>query len=280
MLYSFDEKTMKETSVDNKIGLLSLMEPGGYPHVTFLSSLQANSPQEITWGQFCAGTSKQLVREKTKTGFLVLGLTKDIYRGTADYSDAVTTGDVMDLYNNKPIFRYNSYFGFSKVHKMRLRSLYETEHVDMLKIVAGAVKSKIAAAACKKSKNHALSPISLGLASAIDGLKFIAYENTEGYPVIIPVIQATAAGLDRMVFSLIEPYKKELLQIPTGAKVALFCASMKMELVLIQGKFDGIKKRGGIQSGMIEIERVYNPMPPQPAVIYPRRTAFEAVTEF
>ena len=42
-----------------KIGLLATVTPEGLPHVTLISSLMACAPQQLAFGQFTEGFSKQ-----------------------------------------------------------------------------------------------------------------------------------------------------------------------------------------------------------------------------
>jgi hypothetical protein len=89
----------------------------------------------------------------------------------------------------------------------------------------------------------------------------------------MPIIQAGAAGSDRVVFSGI-PYGSELT-IPQGAKTAILCLNLQMQSVLAEGV---CRKQGAIH--VLEIERVYNSMPPKMEYIYPRVDRPVAVTVF
>ena len=83
-------------------------------------------------------------------------------------------------------------------------------------------------------------------------------------------MQATSAGADRIVLSGI-PFGKQLRQIPEGAKVSILCLNLKMESVLVKGRFT---------KGVLEIERVYNSMPPKMEYVYPRNETMEPVRSF
>jgi len=52
--------------------------------------------------------------------------------------------------------------------------------------------------------------------------------------------------------------------------------NLDMQSVLVKGAYAG--KKGGAH--VVDIERVYNPMPPASKYIYPRAARPEAVTEF
>ena len=52
-----------------------------------------------------------------------------------------------------------------------------------------------------------------------------------------------------------------------------------MKDVLVRGKFKGFKKHRGISLGSIDIDWVYNPMPPVSGQIYPEQKT-ETVHDF
>ena len=95
----------------------------------------------------------------------------------------------------------------------------------------------------------------------MDSLKFLSYIGPDGFPVLLPVIQARAADSRRIVFSI--PGKDgELGKIPTGAPVAVFGMTMQMEDVLVRGRFAGPGRYRGVRLGTVDIDWVYNSMIP------------------
>ena len=103
-------------SADSKIGLLATIDETGSPHITFLSSLQPLGSDRLTLGQFCEGLSKKFWLERKEVGFLIFSPDMDIWRGRAYYDHSEKSGPEYEIYNKKPMFRYNSYFGFGIIH--------------------------------------------------------------------------------------------------------------------------------------------------------------------
>lgn len=272
---SAEQKTMLES--DSKIGLIVTEDKDGYPHITFISSLQSLGEEQMTFGKFCEGLSKKHLIERPEVSFLALNGDMQFLRGSAVYTHTANTGEEFEQYNTKPMFRYNSYFGFSTIYYMDLENISPLEKLNMGKIVAGAILTRIAAPMHASSNKKALSHIGKGLFSKIDGLKFIAYFDRNRKLNIIPIIQAGPAGTDRVAFSLI-PFGNELKQIPAGCKAAILAVNLKMESVLVKGTYQGIS--GFPKTGILKIEKVYNSMPPKNEYIYPRKKRIEAVTEF
>jgi len=55
--------------------------------------------------------------------------------------------------------------------------------------------------------------------------------------------------------------------------------ALSMEDVLVRGTYQGIKRVAGIRCGLVQLDWVYNSMPPTPRQIYPE-VVIEAVSEF
>ncbi|HSW57623.1 MAG TPA: hypothetical protein VLH15_04425 [Dehalococcoidales bacterium] len=265
-------------SADSKIGLLSTIDETGAPHITFISSLQPLGDDRLTAGQFCAGLSKKFFIERSRVGFLIFSPKMEIWRGRADYEKTMRSGPEYEMYNRKPIFRYNSYFGFGAIHYFNLVDISSKEALKKSQVIGGAIRTRLIRPFVSSSTHGAINEISRAMFSEIDGLKFISYIDDDGYPVIVPLIQAANAGRDRIIFAL-TPYREELRKIPEKSAVAVLFVNLKMESVLVKGCY----QRGAgalLPWGKVEISRVYNSMPPQPQYIYPRENKHRKVVEF
>nr|MBP9041831.1 hypothetical protein [Anaerolineaceae bacterium] len=184
-----------------------------------------------------------------------------------------------DFYNNTPLFRYNAYFGVHRVHYMDLVAHSGKYPLPMNKIVLAAIQTMIGKAMNgKKEKNVVLNPWTQAFFDKIDNLKFLSYINADGYPEIIPVIQAQSLDREHMIFSL-GAYGRELEEITANTTVAIFGMALSMEDVLVRGSFEGIRNLAGMKFGVVKLDWVYNSMPPKPVQIYPE-VPMEAVREF
>ena len=267
---TIDEQSAEMMATDSKIGVLATLDDEGYPHLTFLSSIQGYGERALTWGKFANGLSKRFIEERPEAGFLVLDASKRFLSGNARYTHSVNTGDVFDAYNNKPLFRYNSYMGFSRVYFMDLVGISKMMPLPMPAIVTGAILSRVKALFLQTSEHAALPPVGKALFSELDSLKFLGFTDASGALSIVPVVQATAAGSDRIVFTR-SAFRRELAAIPKGAKAAILCVNLRMESMLVKGVYS---------RGRLDIERVYNSMPPKMGYIYPRTARMEPVTDF
>jgi hypothetical protein len=276
---SFSEADMRSFEPEMKIGLLVTVNEEELPHITLISTLRASTPTEVVWGQFTEGLSKRFVRDNPKTAFLIMTLDKALWRGKAAFTHTARQGEAFDLYNNQPMFRYNAYFGVHTVYYMDLIEQYGREMLPMGKIVVAAVQTLIARVLVRRrGQREVLNPWTQSLFNKIDNLKFLAYVGKDGYPEIIPVIQAQALGGEQVGFS-VAPYRNELEAIPENTTVALFGMSLDLEDVLMRGTFQGIRWLGGFRCGVVGVSWVYNSMPPVPRQIYPK-VDLEPVTSF
>lgn len=262
-----------------KIGILATVNDEGLPHLTLISSLKANTPVQMTWGQFTEGLSKGFIRTNPKVGWLVMTLDKQVWRGKATFTHTAQGGPEFEAYNNIPMFRYNAYFGIHTVYYMDLVGHSGRQTLPMGQVVLAAVKTMVARAL---SGRGASAPVlnlwTRTLLNKLDNLKFVSYVGADGYPLVIPAIQAQAAGAGQILFST-GAYKEDLEAIPRGATVAVFGMSLDMEDVLLRGEFQGIGRVAGLSCGRVQVSWVYNPMPPKPQQIYPP-IVLEPVTAF
>jgi hypothetical protein len=268
-LTEFSNKDIQETQVPMKIGLLATVTPQGLPHVTMLSSLMASSRHRFCFGQFTEGTSKQHILENPKVGFLIMSLDRNLWRGSGTYTHSSKEGPEFDFYNNIPMFRYNAYFGIHTVYYFDLDSQTGKSPLPMNRIINAAVKTLLARTFCRKPevqsvKNHWTRTF----LNKLDHLKFLAYIREDGYPQIIPTIQAQSLDAQHVIFST-SAYQDSLDGIPPGADLCVFGLSLDMEDVLLRGKFLGVQRRAGFKVGLVQVDWVYNPMPPIPGQIYP-----------
>jgi hypothetical protein len=276
---AFTEADMHAFEPELKIGLLATINPDGLPHLTLLSSLKASGPDQVVFGQFTEGLSKLYVRQNPRVAWLIMSLDKRLWRGRSTFTHTAAAGPDYDFYNNTPMFRYNAYFGIHTVYYMDLVDFYGSQPLPMGKIIAASLQTILAKFLYIRHPSHAaLNPWTRRLLAKLGNLKFIAYIRQDGYPEIIPVLQLQPLDRQRVVFAA-SPYAADLAAIPAGVSAAVFCLSLDMEDVLMRGQYQGIHRIAGIPCGVVDIDWVYNSMPPKPMQIYPE-LALQAVKEF
>ncbi len=265
---TFTEDDIIKLEPAEKIGLLATVNSEGAPHISLITSIQPLSAEKLVFGEFSYGLSKWHVRNNPKTGFLMMTMDKSLWRGKALWKERKKEGSEYIMYNKKPMFRYNTYFGINTVHYLDLAECGGKESLPLVKIIGSVLLTRLSGAVKKKKTADPLNNVSMSFFNRMDSLKFISYVGNDGFPVIIPVIQCRAASSDAIVFSP-AAYADEMKKIPAGSEVAVFAMTLDMESVLVRGNFTGYSRSNLVNRGLVEVDWVYNSMPPVHGQIYP-----------
>ena len=269
MKNNFTEAEMKAFAPAEKLGIIATVTPDGLPHMTLLTSVMAAKPDQLIVGEFCKGKSKEYMQRSAKIGFAILTLNKKLWRGKALWTHLKKEGPEYETYNNQPMFRYNTYFGINTVHYFDLQETTEGSSLPLASVVKSALLTKMAkGGAAKGNSERALSHFGGKLFNGLDSLKFLSFLGDDGFPVIIPCIQCQAADSSRLAFHP-GAFGDELNMLKPGMNVAIFCLTMQMEDVLVRGIFNGYSRFRGVKLGTLDIDWVYNSMPPNHGQIYP-----------
>jgi len=263
-----NDDTVVEFGKTYKVALISTIDDLGEPHISFITTLQAKDESRLVSGEFITGLSKKYMQERNKVGFLVMSLNKDWWNGSAIWKEKQTSGEDYEKFNQIPMFRYNTYFGIHTVHYYDLESVSEKHKLDMTGIIINAVSNILVKSILNNRKSpQALTKWSYDLLKGISTLKFISFIGDDGYPKLYPIVQAQACNRGRIVIPM-HPYNKELSQIKDNTKVAVMGLNLDMLDVLVKGTFKGVKNTILGKMGYMDIERVYNSLPPKHGYIY------------
>lgn len=266
---SFSDSDRKAFGPSEKVGIIATMTPEGLPHLSLLTSVMASTPTQLTIGEFCKGSSKTHMPQTRKVGFAILTLDKKLWRGKAFWTHLKNEGPEYEVYNQQPMFRYNTYFGINTVHYLDLKETTTGEPLPLASVIRSALLTKIAkSSAAESGTKRVLSPFGEALFNRLDALKFLSFIAPDGFPAVIPVIQCQAADNRRLVFHP-GAFSDELNQLEPGMTMAVFGLTMQMEDVLARGTFNGYARHRGIKLGTLDIDWVYNSMPPNHGQIYP-----------
>ena len=265
----FTEAEMKAFAPAEKLGIIATVTPEGLPHMTLLTSVMTAKQDQLVVGEFCQGKSKEYMQRNSMIGFAILTLDKKLWRGKAQWTHLMKEGTEYETYNNQPMFRYNTYFGINTVHYFDLKETTEGSSLPLISVVKSALLTKIAkGSASKGNSEQVLSHFGKKLFNGLDSLKFLSFLGDDGFPVIIPCIQCQAADSSRLAFHP-GAFGDELAMLKRGMILSVFCLTMQMEDVLVRGIFNGFSRYRGVTLGTLDINWVYNSMPPNHGQIYP-----------
>jgi hypothetical protein len=266
---TMNEATLKAFAVTMKIGLVATTDEQGDPHLTVLSTLQGKDDHTFFFVKLVLVLRMVFIQTRPQAGFLVMNSEKEFWYGRMEYTHQKKEGDDYVMYNNQPLYRYNSYFGINTVYYLNLIEVSDKNLLPMGEVIRNALKVLFAKHRFKSVKPfEVMKPWAAKFTAKLDTLKFITYLTLDGYPKIVPIIQAQSIGSHRIVVKN-APYTDLLNDLKPGQKVAILAFSMSMEDVLLKGTFGGFDAKG---FGFMEIERIYNAMPPIHKYIYPTNT--------
>lgn len=264
------DEAIRAFAPDAKIGLVATVGPAGLPHVSLITSLSAKDSRRLMFGQFSEGLSKRHVRTNPRVGFLVMTPSRDLWRGKARWTGATTSGEDYAAFNDRPMFRYNSYFGIHTVHYLDVVVAGAKEKLTGTPLIAGSILTNLVHVfAHAGGGERILTPWAEAHLSHLSTLKFLSYVGSDGYPVVVPAVPGRAAGSRRLLFAPIL-YRRELAALQPGTTLAVFALNLRMESVLLRGVFAGYRRAGGMRVGVVDVDWVYNSMPPKQGQIFPR----------
>lgn len=277
----FSDELIEFTQPDIMVKLVSTIDSRGWPHLTIITSNRAKSRDQIVWGQFFAGTSKENVQKNPKQGIFYM-TTEAPFRFIqvkADFTHTKTEGEDLDYFNQSDFFRY---FTYINVYKIFYNNVIAVTPIRGLP--PGSIPRKIIKAIEKEAKTNLeekmLDVIGYKLFTNKIGVRAIAYiDPSDGYPIIIPHLQLNAVDHNRLYFPL-TALKEDFLQIPVNSKVAVIGANFDMASQVVKGTFTGIHKFEETEYGLIDIEEIYNSSPPIVGKIYPKIESVPKVSDF
>jgi hypothetical protein len=266
----FDEADIAAFEPAEKVGLVATLNEEGEPHVSLLTTISALGAAGLTLGEFSRGLSKDFMQRRPRVGFLVMSLDRRLWRGRALWKRRAKEGPEYVKYNRQPMFRYNAYFGINTVHYFDLVGVEGPAPLPMggiiLATLATAAATAFGAGRARPREGAAiLPPSALGILDAMASLNFLSFVDDEGFPRIVPVLQARSAGASRVAFAP-GPWGPELRAMRPGSRAALFSMNLGMESFLARGDYSG--PIGGGLLG-IDLDFLYDSAPPLHGQVYP-----------
>jgi len=259
--------------------LIATIDENGDPHITMISSNKAVNRNVVKWGQFTQGTSKKNVLRESKQGifFMTAEMPFRFLQIKADFDYCTTEAKDAEDFNKTDLFRYNVYMRIDKVYFNKVKAARSVRDIPLMGIMKGMLANIGGKRRYKTGKiEKRLPDFGMKLFNGLVFPKFVAYiDPKDGYPIIIPCFQARALEHKTIIFPLSQ-FKDDLLQIPKGCKIAVFGMDFETQTLLAKGTYVGIQKGRGV----MDIEQVYNSMPPRAGYIYPELEVRKKVTKF
>jgi hypothetical protein len=266
--------------------LIATVDPRGWPHLTMISFNIAKTQQQVVWGQFTEGLSKKYVTQTKKQGmfFMTAKPPFKFIQAKVEFDYLLHSGEDCENFSRGKMLRYMTYTNVHTCFYNKVIGSTEIRNLPLSGIIKGFIAAKLGLGGVKsKQAEEKLNDFGFEIHNQMTSAKAIAYiDTTDGFPIIIPCFQMRAPDKNKLAFPFAQ-FKEDLEKIPIGSHVATYCTvSDNLELMnlMINGRLTEVKKVKGIKWGIIEIDEIYNSMPPLPGVIYPAIEVRPKVTQF
>ncbi len=276
------EEQIAFTTPEIMVKLIGTVQPDGYPHITLITSNVAEDATTIKWGQFTQGRSKRYVRSNPKQGILYMTAQRPFrfLQLKADWQRCSKEGADAAEFNQQQLFRYNTYMRIATVYFNRVVAAGPIRTIGIGGLLKGALTNFFARGGLRKSDgDERLPPFGDELFSSAFTPKFVAHIDADGYPIILPIFQARSIDRKRIVYPYTQ-FGADLASIQPGTTLAFFAMNTELMSILVMGTMREARRSRGVKYGIVEIEQVYNSMPPLPGQIYPTLDTREKVEAF
>ncbi|NHI93710.1 MAG: hypothetical protein EAX96_14585 [Candidatus Lokiarchaeota archaeon] len=280
---TFIKDAMKISNLEIAVKLITTIDPRGWPHTSLIAFNRAKTEKEVVWGQFTEGKTKKHVFDNPKQGllFMTAEMPFKFVQAKVKFVDTMLGGEDCEYFSRLPMLRYATYFNVWRAFYNEVIAVSDVRDLGLIGILKGIIVNLIGKGGAKsKITDVKLQDFGINLVNGPINPKFISYiDPSDGFPMTIPCFQIRAPDPSKLIFTLSQ-FKEDLLQIPEESKIAVYALNMELENQLINGTFTGFQKFRGIKYGIIEIDEIYNSMPPFPGVIYPELQVRQKVISF
>ncbi len=273
-----DEESMEFTKGEIMAKLIATIDENQYPHLSFITSNIAISPKKIKWGEFVRGKSKGNVVKRPKQGFLYMNINPPFkfLQAKAKFDHDSESGEDAEEFNQMKLFRYNTYMRVYRVFFNKLISARRLRKISILGLAKGALFNLFGVGEKTGLPENRLNDVGNRLFSKPFYPKFISYlDPSDGYPVIFPIFQARAVEKKKIVIPFTD-FKRDLQEMPERCKVSMFALDFEGLNQMLKGSFTKISEKKAV----VDIDIVYNSMPPIPGRLYPQKAPIEKVENF
>lgn len=283
--HKFSQEAYELTQLEIGLKLITTVDPRGWPHITMIFSNRAKTPTQVVWGQFTEGTSKKNILNNSKQGIFYMNaeMPYKFVQVKVDYDYLKRGGEDCEQFSRGRMFRYLTYVNVHTCYYNTVKAVTDVRGLGIVGIVKGFLTNVIAKGGSRlENPEDKLPEFGQKIINKLTSVKVISYVAPDGYPVIIPCFGLNAPDRSRLIFPLSQ-FKDDLEQIPKNAKVAAYVVvSENLELtnMMVNGTFTGFDKFRGFKYGIIEIDEIYNSMPPLHGVIYPEIQSRPKVKDF
>ena len=257
------EEDIPKFRPDLMVKLLSTIDEQQHPNLVLIISLEAKDRDKVMFGEFITGKSKRNLELNSKccTAFMTLANEYWVIKG--DFTDWAYEGADYEYYSEKPLFKNNAYTGIARVAHINVKEVFSKRKVKLQRPLLRVLKGFKKETAPSQDIPELLPAMVDKIFRGPSNLKYLAFVDADGYPLIIPTMHLLPAEGSRLIFTPAD-YKEDISKIQSGTFVTTYTLYIEELLSYqVKGTYQGLQPYQDIEVGVINIEEVYCTMPPK-----------------
>lgn len=237
---------------DSKICLTALAGPDR-PLITLVAPLVAPTPTELAWADFSPPGAAQGLPAGHKLGFLIIHGGKQIWLGRGVWNGLDHDGPVMERLAEQPALKANPNVTLTGAHRVGLVDFTGPVKMPITDIGLTALMTKWSRRGLDRTGRAVLTPDQRAVLDKTGSLKFLAWADQDGFPRLVPIIQALAVDDGRLAFST-AVFVPELKELTDGARVTIYVISTDNNRFTLTGRFIGRRRKRLVKLGVIDLD--------------------------
>jgi predicted pyridoxine 5'-phosphate oxidase superfamily flavin-nucleotide-binding protein len=240
---------------------LATTSTDGKPNIALIVSQIPVEPHRLVFGEFMMVKTKRNLDENPRVASLAVTPKLEMAGFKAEIVRWVTSGPYVDRINNIDFFRYNAYTGIHNAAVMDVRDILPLPRRVSYGAYVRDFAMVRAAGKCRGDEGvETPGPVKKKL-NGIMVVKVLAFQDSDGYPGIVPVFAARTGGRGMVRFK-VAAYNKSIERINTPSPVAINVLTMDLLTYQIKGELLGFEKGRGVKTGVVRVDEVYSSIPP------------------
>ncbi len=244
------------------VKLLATIDEQQHPNLVLIISLEARDNETVMFGEFITGKSKRNLELNSKCATAFMTLANEFWAIKGDFTDWAYEGPDYEYYNEKPLFKNNAYTGIARVAHINVKEVFSKRNVKLqrplLRVLKGFKKET-----APSGSTEILPAMVDKIFRGPSNLKYLAFVDADGYPLIIPTMHLLPAEGSRLIFTPAD-YKEDIDRIKVGTFVTTYTLYIEELLSYqVKGTYQGLQTYQDTEVGVINIEEVYCTMPPK-----------------
>ncbi|NVM27910.1 MAG: pyridoxamine 5'-phosphate oxidase family protein [Candidatus Helarchaeota archaeon] len=257
------DEDIPEFKPELMIKLLATLDENQHPNLVLIISLEAKDNDTLMFAEFLKGKTKKNVERNPKCTAAFMSLGNDYWVVKGDFTHWSYEGPEYEYYNEKSLFKNNAYFGITRVGYIDIKQVIPKRKIKVQRPLIRLIKGYIKEGQDKTVKPKILPLLVEKIFRAPSNLKYIAFIDEDGYPLIVPTMHLLPTPTNQLVFTAAE-FQEDLSHLKEGMFVTAFAMNIEELLMYqIKGKYQGTQAYQESKLNIIAIEEIYCLMPPR-----------------